>query len=110
MTKQLFISKTDTIAKRTAHLVEALQEHYHSKAYSSNLRFVIETGRKYFKINTVDNQTSVHAFIDKKTGDVYKPASWSRPAAIVRYNLLDSDSRSQCYARADWAGGYLYLR
>ena len=110
MTKQLFISKTETIAKRTEHLVEALQEHYNSKAYSSNLRFVIETGRKYFKINTVDNQTSVHAFIDKKTGDVYKPAGWRGPAKIVRYNLLDDRSYGECISRADWAGGYRYLR
>ena len=53
---------------------------------------------------------SVHAFVDKKTGEVYKPASFKAPAKIVRFNLLNIASREQCFARADWAGGYLYVR
>jgi len=53
---------------------------------------------------------SVHAFIDKNTGDVYKPASWKSPAKHVRYNLLDPKSREYCYKVADWVGSYLYLR
>lgn len=75
--------------------------------------FYIESGRKYHKIihRTNDNGSqSVHAFVDKKTGDVYKAASWKSPAKIVRYNLLREDSREECYERADWAGGYLYIR
>ena len=75
--------------------------------------FYIEYGRKYHKIihRATDNGSqSVHAFVDKTTGDVYKAASWKAPAKIVRYNLLREDSREECYARADWAGGYLYIR
>ena len=75
--------------------------------------FYIESGRKYYKLihRTTDNGSqSVHAFVDKKTGDVYKSASWKAPAKGVRYNLLDESSREECYARADWAGGYLYIR
>lgn len=75
--------------------------------------FYIESGRKYHKIihRTTDNGSqSVHAFVDKKTGDVYKSASWKAPAKGVRYNLLDESSREECYSRADWAGGYLYIR
>ena len=75
--------------------------------------FYIESGRKYHKLihRATDNGSqSVHAFVDKKTGDVYKSASWKAPAKGVRYNLLDDSSREECYARADWAGGYLYLR
>ena len=75
--------------------------------------FYIDSGRKYHKVihKTMDNGSqSVHAFVDKKTGEVYKPASWKAPAKIVRYNLLDESSREECYARADWAGGYLYIR
>ena len=75
-------------------------------------KFEIETGRKYHKImmETESGSRSVHAFVDKKTGEVYKPASWKAPAKIVRYNLLEIASREQCFARADWAGGYLYVR
>ena len=74
--------------------------------------FYIESGRKYHKVihKWKDNGSqSVHAFIDKKTGDVYKPASWKAPAKHVRFNLLDDNSREECLARCDWAGGYLYL-
>lgn len=69
-------------------------------------------GRKYHKIHMCINgkRDSIHAFIDKKTGDVYKPASVKAPAKGVRYNLLSIPSREECFARADWAGGYLYLR
>lgn len=75
--------------------------------------FYIESGRKYLKLihqSCAGGSRSVHAFVDKKTGEVFKPASWKAPAKGVRYNLLDDKSREECYSRADWAGGYLYLR
>tara|TARA_B100000925_G_scaffold163666_1_gene123091 strand:+ start:2492 stop:2938 length:447 start_codon:yes stop_codon:yes gene_type:complete len=72
--------------------------------------FVIESGRKYHKIVMVNNQRSVHAFVDKKTGELYKPAGWKSPAKHVRGNLLDSASREDILQRCDWAGGYLYMR
>ena len=79
---------------------------------SSDYKFYIESGRKYHKLimETGAGSRSVHAFVDKKTGDVYKPASFKAPAKIVRFNLLNIASREQCFARADWAGGYLYVR
>lgn len=69
-------------------------------------------GRKYHKIYMCINgrRDSIHAFIDKTTGDVYKPANTKAPAKHVRFNLLSITSREECFARADWAGGYLYLR
>ena len=69
-------------------------------------------GRKYHKIFMCINgkRDSIHAFIDKKTGDVFKPASLKVPAKHARYNLLSIPSREDCFARVDWAGGYLYLR
>ena len=77
----------------------------------SDYDFTIDTGRKYHKvIMNAHGNKSVHAFIDKKTGEVYKPASFKAPAKIVRYNLLMIESREECFARADWAGGYLYVR
>ena len=79
------------------------------KAGKVDYSYEIEEGRKYYKIVMVSNQRSVHAFVDKKTGDVYKPAGWQGPAKHVRYNLLDSDSCDECLKRADWSGGYLYM-
>ena len=71
--------------------------------------FTYEKGRKYAKIVMHTPQKSAHAFVDLKTGDVYKSASWKAPAKNgVRYNLLDDMSRQEMYKRADFAGSYLY--
>jgi len=73
--------------------------------------FYPETGRKYHKIIMVANGSrSVHAFVDKKTGEVYKSASWKSPAKGVRYDLRIIEQREWLLQNADWAGGYLYLR
>ena len=106
MSKTLFV---DTVYERAHKLAQTLQENYDSKGYGDTV-FDIKEGRKYIKISMINNQESVHAFIDAKTGDVFKPASWRGPAKIARYNLLDDASYAQCVARADWAGGYLYMR
>ena len=77
----------------------------------SDYEFTFETGRKYHKvIMNAHGSRSVHAFIDKNTGDVYKSASFKAPAAGVRYNLMDTASRELCFQRCDWSGGYLSLR
>ena len=74
--------------------------------------FYPETGRKYHKIVMVDNggSRSVHAFIDKKTGEVYKSASWKAPAKGVRFDLRIINQREWLLENADWSGGYLYAR
>ena len=87
-------------------------------------KFIIKKGRKYLKI--VNQQFddmgayatyqyrdgSVHAFIDRETGDVYKPAGYNKPAKHVRYNLLEREDREFLfdYKNVGWAGGYLYMR
>ena len=100
-------------------LCEALEKDY-ERSYpnsSSKKEFRCQAGRKYWKINQQDVEEDgkiwsggVRAFIDKKTGEVYKPASWKAPAKHVRNELRIIIQREECLARADWAGGYLYLR
>ena len=94
----------------TKELVQILQKDYDSQYKNSSqpCKFSITTGRKYHKI--LDRKGSVHCFINKQTGEVYKPASWKSPAAHVRYDLRRIQQRRDCFAKADWAGGYLYLR
>ena len=106
MTKTLYVN---TVYERAHKLAQALQENYDQNGYGDTV-FDIKEGRKYIKINHYTPQESVHAFIDRKTGDVFKPASWRGPAKGIRYNLLDDSSYAECLNRADWAGGYLYLR
>ena len=109
MSKALFV---DTVYERAHKLAQKLQSDYDGRYpnISGDTVFDIKEGRKYIKISMINNQESVHAFIDAKTGDVFKPASWRGPAKIARYNLIDEVSYGECMARADWAGGYLYLR
>jgi hypothetical protein len=78
----------------------------------SGYDFYPETGRKYHKLIMVDSGggRSVHAFIDKQTGQVYKSASWKSPAKGVRYDLRLIKDREWLLEHADWAGGYLYAR
>ena len=83
---------------------------------SDPYKFYIESGRKYHKIIMEvpnDNRPpsrSVTAFVDKKTGSVYKPASFKAPAKGERFNLLVIESREECLKRANWSGAFLYLR
>ena len=86
------------------------------------MKFVIRTGKKYYKIIQQDFDTfrdrneyrdgSVHAFVDKNTGEVYKPASWKSPAKYVRYDLRLIKDRNNLHnpTITGWAGGYLYMR
>ena len=69
-------------------------------------------GRKYHKIYMTINgkRDSIHAFIDKKTGEVYKPANTKQPAKGVRYDLRLIEQREWLLENADWAGGYLYAK
>ena len=87
--------------------------------------FKVYSGKRYYKIVQQEFETwekskyygqyrdsSVHSFVDKETGEVYKPAGWAKPAKHVRFNLSDvKQMKFLCDPKnVDWAGGYLYLR
>ena len=79
------------------------------KAGNCGYEFTVESGRKYHKIMmNANGSRSVHAFIDKKTGEVYKPASIKSPAKGVRFDLRLIEQREWLLENADWAGSYLY--
>ena len=80
--------------------------------HGPDVEFYVKTLRKYYKIVFKDagGQQSVHAFVDRENGDLYKPASWRAPAKIARYNLLNEEHTEWLYQNADWSGGYLYLK
>ena len=106
------------VRKWTLMLCDALQQDYQKRYYgyraglsgADTYKFVIESGRKYHKIiMDANGSRSVHAFVDKKTGEVYKPASFKAPAKHVRYDLCLISHREWLSKNADWAGGYLYM-
>ena len=111
------------VLKWSEMLCEALMDNFKSRnrgkvgGYDAPVyKFYIESGRKYHKIimeipnENRDPSRSVHAFVDKKTGEVYKAASFKAPAKIVRYDLRIIEQREWLLENADWAGGYLYVR
>ena len=90
-------------------------------------KFDYEVGKKYIKVFFLEYQEandylgrkagyragSVHAFVNKQTGEVYKPASWKAPATKhVRYDFRLIKDREFLHnpKNVDWAGGYLYMR
>ena len=86
------------------------------------MKFEIREGKKYYKVVQVEYDTfqnrneyrdsSVHAFVDKNTGNVYKPASWKAPAKHVRYSFQSPEDIRFLLnpINVGWAGGYLYMR
>ena len=101
------------VTKYGMMLCDALQQNYQRQYPNGrNYSYALISGRKYHKVmQCVDGQTeSVHAFIDKKTGEVYKAASYKAPAKGVRFNLLIIEEREFVLENCDWAGSYLYVR
>ena len=93
---------------------------------TANLMFFkVKSGKKYYKIIQQQFETwegskyygkyrdaSVHAFVDKKTGQVFKPAGWAKPAKHVRYDMRIINQRQLLHNPnfTGWSGGYLYMR
>ena len=82
------------------------------------MKFACYEGRKYFKIVQNDfrngeyRDASVQAFINKETGEVFKPAGYNKPAKGVRYDLSKETHRNFLFQskNVSWSGGYLYIR
>lgn len=128
----------ENVVKYTQMLIEALKQNYVEYSIRGHQKFandadtqeyhqrkidelkngdcpidyVIESGKKYHKVVFVDGggSRSVHCFIDKQTGEVYKSASWKSPAKSVRYDLRLITDREYVLKNCDWSGGYLYAR
>ena len=89
-------------------------------------KFDYQVGKKYIKVFNLQyseacdyynrpagySAGSVHCFIDRQTGEVYKPASWKAPAKHVRFDMRIIKEREFLHnpKNVDWAGGHLYMR
>ena len=117
-------SPTSATVGHTSYYEEQLQK---IEDGTANLyKFDYEVGKKYIKVFNLQYQEScdyynrpagyragsVTAFIDKNTGEVYKPASWKAPAKHVRFDLRIIKEREFLHnpKNVDWAGGHLYMR
>ena len=85
-------------------------------------KFDYKVGKKFIKVFNLQYDTfrdrneyregSVTAFIDKNTGEVYKPASWRAPAKHVRFDFRIIKDREflHNWKNVSWTGGHLYMR
>ena len=102
----------------TYDTTDSVQSQYHQRCIDElksgicPIDYQVETGKKYHKVIFVDGggHRSIHCFIDKNTGEVYKSASWKSPAKGVRYDLRLIQDREYLLENADWSGSYLYAR
>ena len=99
------INDQQTVEENVYKLAEYVEKDHNNRWESLPYNVEVKKGRKYYKIIT---NNSVHCFVDVKNGNVFKPASWNKPAAIVRYNLLTN--AQDCFNKVDCCGGYLYIR
>ena len=98
--------------------IEDGTENLYKWDYKVGKKFIKVFNIQYEEPNEYNNRKggyragSVTAFIDKNTGEVYKPASWKAPAKHVRFDLRIIREREFLLnpKNCDWAGGHLYMR
>ncbi len=99
------------------------RKHYERFTHISDIVFRTDGGRKFIKVKyfttkyddsmygcNTDVEGSVHCFVDKTTGNIYKPQSWRAPYTkgnnAVRGNIYDEST----YQKTDPHGGWLYVK
>ena len=111
-------------------LTENVKPEVDKFSHMHSVRFGVDGGRKYIKVKSYtknwhtdyneDGTTtkylvggdngSIHCFVDRTTGDIYKPATWKMPYTkgnnAIRGNIYDSST----FEKTDMHGGWLYAR
>ena len=76
------------------------------KCFTTNVNTDYETGVKTL---VEDTKGSIHCFVEKTTGDIFKPAGYKAPYTkgknCVRGNIFDTSS----FQKTDMHGGGLYV-
>ena len=77
------------------------------KSFTDKIDTDYETGKKTI---IHDDRGSIHCFVEKTTGDIYKPATWRAPFTkgknCVRGNIYDKST----FSKTDMHGGWLYAK
>ena len=77
------------------------------KYFQTNIETNHETGVKTL---VGGERGSIHCFVERTTGDIYKPAGWKSPYTkgnnAIRGNIYDSST----FEKTDLYGGWLYAR
>ena len=118
--KQYHIRSMENMAARDGSIYAKEQLEAIKNDTAKLMRFRANKGKTYYKIIQQEARNdqgeyrdqSVVAFINKKTGQIYKPAGWKGPAKHVRYDMRIIEQRNYVHnpVNVDWAGGHLYMR
>ena len=99
-------------------------------SHMHSVRFGVGGGRKYIRVEQFETnwstdynddgtitkrlvggkKGSIHCFVERTTGDIYKPQTWRAPYTkgnnSIRGNIYDSST----FEKTDLHGGWLYAR
>ena len=111
-------------------LEQDAQEYIERFDFMDSVEFKACGGRKYIKVKSFedkimtdydengvemktlhkDTKGSIHCFVEKTTGDIFKPADYNPPFLkgnnCIRGNIFDASS----FQKTDLHGGWLYAR
>ena len=99
-------------------------EYYKESGMNYRPVFKTDGGRKYIRVKSFDkvfngndegkavytNKGSIHCFVEKATGNVYKPASWRGPYLKGNQAVRGNIYRLDTYKNTDPHGGWLYAK
>ena len=107
---------TTTVEQQVQELIGLVNNQWKVNRIESGHSFYPELsytiGKKYIKVmnssvyQTHVNSNGVFMFVDKNTGECYKPASFRAPAKIVRYMMTELLKDPEM---VDPYGSFLYL-
>ena len=134
VTKKTQVGSTNTYDEAMENFLTKLTEN--GKEYIGRYKliddvvFKTDGGRKYIKVKyyetkvhneyhedgtktttlVKDTRGSIHCFVDKNTGNIYKPAGWKSPYLkgnnAVRGSIYDEST----FEKTDLHGGWLYAK
>ena len=108
-------------------LTENCQDYVEKFNHMDSVRFSVDGGVKYIKVKSFttnvntnwetgektlveDKNGSIHCFVEKQTGNIFKPAGYKTPYLkgknCVRGNIYDAST----FEKTDLHGGWLYAR
>ena len=123
-------SFNEAMNKFCEKLTENVKPQVDKFSHMHSVRFGVDGGTKYIKVKSYtknwntdynDDGTitktlvggdrgSIHCFVEKSTGDIFKPATWRAPFTkgknCIRGNIDDSST----FEKTDMHGGWLYAR
>ena len=131
ITKKTLLDSTtpfgEAMDKFLAKLTENGREYIKRYKLIDDVVYKIDGGRKFLKVKyfetristdyetgevttTKDTRGSIHCFVDKNTGDIYKAATWKAPYTKGNNAVRGSIYDEKCYEKTDLHGGWLYHR